>query len=313
MDDKALHEAFRHRQHAQPHPAKHLPPGLQSVDSINIDPDRDRAILHFDVDCFYAQVRARRPGSRVAPEFNALRTILSVVSLQIPGTRQAAYSIRSQVEEVRNPALKGRPLGVTQKYLIVTSNYEARRLGITKLMGIQEAREKIPGLHLVRPALPAAFSDDFAVWLPPSCGSQLHRAWSRAARLAVSASTWRGRACAQRGALCTGQRRGPHAVPPREQAHLDTAAALRPRAARRYGRGLRRRHCRGACVRTGRHAFRRAGTPSDLCHALVAVCETMFVGPAAACARVCTGFYILRAASARTATVHPGWAEQRSS
>jgi nucleotidyltransferase/DNA polymerase involved in DNA repair len=54
-----------------------------------------------------------------------------------------------QVEEVRNPALRGKPVGVTQKYLIVTSNYEARRLGVTKLMGIQEAKEKVPALRLV--------------------------------------------------------------------------------------------------------------------------------------------------------------------
>lgn len=30
-----------------------------------------------------------------------------------------------QVEEVRNPALREVPLGVTQKYLIVTANYPA--------------------------------------------------------------------------------------------------------------------------------------------------------------------------------------------
>lgn len=30
-----------------------------------------------------------------------------------------------QVEEVRNPALRDVPLGVTQKYLIVTANYPA--------------------------------------------------------------------------------------------------------------------------------------------------------------------------------------------
>jgi DNA polymerase iota len=72
-------------------------------------PDHSRAIIHFDVDCFYAQA-----------------------------------------EEVRNPSLRGRPLGVTQKYLIVTCNYEARRRGVTKLMGIQDARAKCHDLVLVR-------------------------------------------------------------------------------------------------------------------------------------------------------------------
>lgn len=54
-----------------------------------------------------------------------------------------------QVEEVRNPALKGKPVGVTQKYLIVTSNYEARARGVTKLTGIQEALAACPELELV--------------------------------------------------------------------------------------------------------------------------------------------------------------------
>lgn len=57
-----------------------------------------------------------------------------------------------QVEEVRNPALKGKPVGVTQKYLIVTSNYEARARGVTKLTGIQEALVACPELQLVWPS-----------------------------------------------------------------------------------------------------------------------------------------------------------------
>lgn len=56
----------------------------------------------------------------------------------------------SQVEEVRNPALKSNPLGVTQKYLIVTSNYEARSRGVTKLMGIKDAQAVCPEINLVR-------------------------------------------------------------------------------------------------------------------------------------------------------------------
>lgn len=56
-----------------------------------------------------------------------------------------------QVEEVRNPTLRGRPVGVTQKYLVVTSNYEARHRGVSKLMGIQDAINKCPELVLVRP------------------------------------------------------------------------------------------------------------------------------------------------------------------
>ncbi len=39
--------------------------------------------------------------------------------------------------------------GVTQKYLIVTSNYPARQKGVAKLMSIREAQQKCPDLVLV--------------------------------------------------------------------------------------------------------------------------------------------------------------------
>ncbi|KAG1663320.1 hypothetical protein FOA52_006279 [Chlamydomonas sp. UWO 241] len=55
----------------------------------------------------------------------------------------------AQAEELRNPALAGLPLGVTQKYLVVTCNYAARAQGVTKLMGIQQAQAKCPSLVLV--------------------------------------------------------------------------------------------------------------------------------------------------------------------
>ena len=77
-----------------------------------IAPDVGRAILHFDVDCFYAQV-----------------------------------------EELNNPELRGRPLGVTQKYLVVTCNYAARERGVTKLMSTTDALRACPSLVLVRCAL----------------------------------------------------------------------------------------------------------------------------------------------------------------
>jgi hypothetical protein len=54
-----------------------------------------------------------------------------------------------QVEEVRNPSLRGKPLAVTQKYLVVTANYEARAAGVTKLMGLQDALKTCPHLATV--------------------------------------------------------------------------------------------------------------------------------------------------------------------
>ncbi|XP_051748788.1 DNA polymerase iota isoform X3 [Ctenopharyngodon idella] len=68
-----------------------------------------RVILHFDLDCFYAQV-----------------------------------------EMIRNPALRTKPLGIQQKYIIVTCNYVARECGVTKLMSVTDAVEKCPELVLVK-------------------------------------------------------------------------------------------------------------------------------------------------------------------
>ncbi|XP_011477067.1 DNA polymerase iota isoform X1 [Oryzias latipes] len=68
-----------------------------------------RVILHFDLDCFYAQV-----------------------------------------EMIRDPSLREVPLGIQQKYIIVTCNYVARERGVTKLMSVTDAKEKCPELVLVR-------------------------------------------------------------------------------------------------------------------------------------------------------------------
>ncbi|XP_037662091.1 DNA polymerase iota isoform X2 [Choloepus didactylus] len=55
----------------------------------------------------------------------------------------------AQVEMISNPELRGKPLGVQQKYLVVTCNYEARKLGVKKLMNVRDAKEKCPQLVLV--------------------------------------------------------------------------------------------------------------------------------------------------------------------
>ncbi|XP_007121354.1 DNA polymerase iota isoform X5 [Physeter macrocephalus] len=55
----------------------------------------------------------------------------------------------AQVEMISNPELKSKPLGVQQKYLVVTCNYEARKLGVKKLMNVRDAKEKCPQLVLV--------------------------------------------------------------------------------------------------------------------------------------------------------------------
>ncbi|NWI66534.1 POLI polymerase, partial [Todus mexicanus] len=56
----------------------------------------------------------------------------------------------AQVETLRNPELRDKPLGVHQKSIVVTCNYEARKLGVKKLMSVKDAKEKCPQLVLVK-------------------------------------------------------------------------------------------------------------------------------------------------------------------
>lgn len=54
----------------------------------------------------------------------------------------------AQVFENKNPALKSKALGVKQKNILATCNYNARKLGVKKLMLISEARKVCPDLVL---------------------------------------------------------------------------------------------------------------------------------------------------------------------
>ncbi|KAM3868433.1 DNA polymerase iota [Diretmus argenteus] len=51
---------------------------------------------------------------------------------------------------IRNPDLRTVPLGIQQKYIVVTCNYMARDHGVTKLMSVTDAQEKCPQLVLVK-------------------------------------------------------------------------------------------------------------------------------------------------------------------
>lgn len=55
----------------------------------------------------------------------------------------------AQVEMLRHPEFEGKPLGVQQKNIIVTSNYLARKYGIKKCMPLHEALNLCPNLALV--------------------------------------------------------------------------------------------------------------------------------------------------------------------
>lgn len=55
----------------------------------------------------------------------------------------------AQVEMVRKPELRSIPLGIQQKNIVVTSNYEARKYGIQKCMVVSDALKVCPNLKLV--------------------------------------------------------------------------------------------------------------------------------------------------------------------
>ena len=54
-----------------------------------------------------------------------------------------------QVEAIRNPVLKGKPFGVYQKHVVVSSNYVARRLGVKKMSTRAEALKICPEMIMV--------------------------------------------------------------------------------------------------------------------------------------------------------------------
>lgn len=56
----------------------------------------------------------------------------------------------AQVEEIRNPALRDKPVGIQQKNIVVTCNYVARSYGIKKLMLLTDAQRLCPHLVLVK-------------------------------------------------------------------------------------------------------------------------------------------------------------------
>lgn len=55
----------------------------------------------------------------------------------------------AQVEEILNPDLKDKPLGIKQRFHIVTCNYKAREFGVKKMDLISDALKKCPGLIIV--------------------------------------------------------------------------------------------------------------------------------------------------------------------
>lgn len=55
----------------------------------------------------------------------------------------------AQVEEIRNPLLRNKPVGIQQKNIVVTCNYAARTFGVKKLMLLTDAQRLCPDLILI--------------------------------------------------------------------------------------------------------------------------------------------------------------------
>ena len=54
-----------------------------------------------------------------------------------------------QCEEISNPSLATKPLAIGQKHIIVTSNYVARKMGVKKLQGRNDALRVCPSLVII--------------------------------------------------------------------------------------------------------------------------------------------------------------------
>lgn len=82
----------------------------------------------------------------------------------------------AQAEELRRPELKGRPVGVQQKMLVITSNYAARAYGIQKGDNLAVVKRKCPDIIICNGEDLTFYTDisqqvfDFvAAWCGPEC------------------------------------------------------------------------------------------------------------------------------------------------
>jgi len=126
MEEKKAAEEFRRRQHAGAHPALATTAEIPStVPPTQIQPHG----LQLPPPLYQPP----------PPEVNSSRMILHF----------DADCFYAQCEELRDLSLRERPLGVTQKFLVVTCNYVARARGVTKLMSIKEALHRCQDLVLI--------------------------------------------------------------------------------------------------------------------------------------------------------------------
>lgn len=105
-----------------------------------------RVVLHFDLDCFYAQVEMiRNPALRLVPLGKSGCSNVIVVAMQY-----AIIFIDESPKDIHSLLSLFVSSGIQQKYIIVTCNYVAREMGVSKLMSVTNAKEKCPQLVLVK-------------------------------------------------------------------------------------------------------------------------------------------------------------------
>ena len=116
---------------------------LQDLALTKVSPEQRRRAATIDPE-LERELPARGTAARAAWEQRVLRHGEGRVILCLD--QDCFYA---QCVMVANKDLRKVPLGVTQKYLVVTANYPARKFGVTKLMGIAEAKQRCPSLVLV--------------------------------------------------------------------------------------------------------------------------------------------------------------------
>ena len=137
---------------------------LGADDEGDLTADCSRVILHFDAGEFGGCVWGG--GERLLQV--RLCSVSRLFAPSPPSACAPADCFYAQVEELRDPSLRTKPLGISQKYLVVTCNYPARQGGVTKLMNIEEAKKKC-----VR-ASPAAACVRLAAVAMRPCSAGLH-------------------------------------------------------------------------------------------------------------------------------------------
>ena len=91
----------------------------------------------------------REAAARASPVAPRASATAAQSALELLRSRRCVVSLDidcfyAQCEELRRPELRGTPVGVQQKMLVITSNYEARKHGIGKGDSLQAVRHKCP-------------------------------------------------------------------------------------------------------------------------------------------------------------------------